>query len=233
MPATGRNIGVREASGSVLAFIDSDAYPVEDWLSEIGAAFEEGTRIGGGSLKCPDFQKWKPLALAQYFLQFNEFLGTGARRVKVFVPSVNLFCEKALFEEVGGFPEIRASEDVLFGLGAGKWAPIFFEPTAKVYHIFRENLGAYLRNQEILGKYILIYSRMHYNSWMYRGLMPALLLPAFVAFKFFRIVWRILATGDFAEMGRFLLSLPLFLLGLSYWTLGFLRACFGKESANA
>jgi hypothetical protein len=68
---------------------------------------------------------------------------------------------------------------------------------------------------------------------MYRGLMPALLLPAFVAFKFFRIVWRILATGDFAEMGRFLLSLPLFLLGLSYWTLGFLRACFGKESANA
>jgi len=225
IPAVGRNLGAQQASGRYLAFIDSDAYPAPDWLEKISEAFAQGCRVGGGSLSLPDFQKRKMIALAQYFLQFNEFLDTGIRRVKTFVPSCNLFCEKALFDDVGGFPEIRASEDVLFGLAAGQRTGVFFEPSIRIYHIFREDLGAYLRNQLMLGKYILIYRRMHCGGWMYRGIVPVLLLPAFVALKFLRIVLRILATGRPREIGGFLYSLPLFLLGLTYWGAGFFQGC--------
>ena len=142
-PATARNLGARQASGDILAFLDSDAYAAQDWLEKITAAVEQGCRVGGGSLSLPDFQKSKALALAQYFLQFNEFLDVGKRRVKMFVPSCNLFCERSLFDEVGGFPEIRASEDVLFGLAVAKRAKVFFDPAIKIFHIFREDPGAY------------------------------------------------------------------------------------------
>ncbi len=231
-PAAGRNIGASQAAGSVLAFIDSDAYAAADWTAKIEEAVSGGCRMGGGSLSIPDFQKNKPLALAQYFLQFNEFLDTGKRRVKVFVPSVNLFCEKALFEELGGFPDIRASEDVLFGLAAGKKTPVWFEPSIKIFHIFREDLGAYLRNQVMLGKYILIYRRKYYNSLLYKGIVPVLLLPAFVLLKLARIVLRIVMTGKPGEIARFLFSLPLFLLGLWYWAAGFFQGCFEADGIH-
>ena len=77
IPAVGRNLGAQQASGRYLAFIDSDAYPAPDWLEKISEAFAQGCRVGGGSLSLPDFQKRKMIALAQYFLQFNEFLDTG------------------------------------------------------------------------------------------------------------------------------------------------------------
>jgi glycosyltransferase involved in cell wall biosynthesis len=233
MPGIARNLGAEQCTAEVIAFIDSDAYPAPDWLLGISRAVDAGCRIGGGSIKMPEFQKANALALAQYFLQFNEFLETGARRVKMFVPSVNLFCETALFKEAGGFPELRASEDVLFCLEAGKRTPVYFEPSLKIYHIFREEMGAYIRNQTILGKSILIYRRMHYNSRVYRGMTPAVLLPAFVALKFFRIVWRVLQMADIREFGRFIYSLPLFLVGLWYWSSGFFQGCFETEKPRA
>jgi len=233
MPGHTRNLGAAQCTGKVMAFIDSDAYPAPDWLEKIGEAVASGCRVGGGSLKLPDFQKHNALALAQYFLQFNEFLDSGKRRVKMFVPSVNLFCERALFEELGGFPPIRASEDVMFGLEAGKRTPVYFEPAIKIYHIFREEIGPYFRNQIVLGKGILIYRRMHYNSWMYRGaLVPVLLLPGFVLIKFFMMTGRILAMGKMREFVGFLYSLPLFLAGLWYWSVGFFQGCVEAEKAR-
>ncbi len=233
MPGNARNLGAGRCTGKILAFIDSDAYPAPDWLERIGEAVAGGCRMGGGSLKLPDFQKHNALALAQYFLQFNEFLDSGKRRVKMFVPSVNLFCERALFEELGGFPPVRASEDVLFGLEVGKKTPVYFEPAIRIYHIFREEMSPYFRNQIVLGKGILIYRRMHYNSWMYRGrVVPVALLPGFVLIKFFMITGRILAMGNLRELGGFLYSFPLFLAGLWYWSVGFFQGCLEPEKAR-
>jgi glycosyltransferase involved in cell wall biosynthesis len=232
MPAVGRNLGAGEASGKVLAFIDSDAYPAPDWLERIASATAQGCRVGGGSLKVPGSQRNRPIALAQYFLQFSEFLDTGSRRVKTFVPSVNLFCEKSLFDELGGFPRIRASEDVLFGFEAGKRSPVYFEPSIKVFHVFREDLGAYLTNQLMLGKYVQMHRRRVYRSFLYTGVTAVLLLPAFMLLKLLRIVWRILMTLDLGEMWRFLASFPLFLLGLGYWGAGFVQGCLNAKGAG-
>lgn len=232
-PGKARNLGAARCTGDILAFIDSDAYPAPDWVGRIARAVEGGTRVGGGSVKIPDFQKNDTLSLAQYFLQFNEFLESGPRRVKTFVPSVNLFCEKALFDEVGGFPPVRASEDVLFGIDAGARSPVWFDPSIRIYHIFRQSHRDYHRNQRMLGRHILLYRRMHYNSFLYRGLLPALLLPAFVLLKSVRIAWRILSMGKAGETLRFLYALPYFMAGLWFWTAGFWSACFEKEGTVA
>jgi len=38
-----RNLGIRQARGEILAFTDSDCYPVPGWLSAISAALSEGS----------------------------------------------------------------------------------------------------------------------------------------------------------------------------------------------
>jgi glycosyltransferase involved in cell wall biosynthesis len=229
IPSIGRNIGAQAAREDILAFIDSDACAVDDWAENILHAVDAGCRIGGGAVLVPDEQKKNALALAQYFLQFNEFLATGSRRPKMFVPSVSLFCERKLFFEIGGFPEIRASEDVLFCIAANKKANVYFDPSIRVRHIFREETDAYLRNQAMLGKYIIIYRREVSKSWMYKGAIPALLLPGFALVKLVRMTYRILDAKGGKEAGAFLYSLPLFLQGFLYWCAGFFRGCFEKR----
>ena len=229
-PAAARNLGAQQAHGDILAFIDSDAYAAEDWLENIAKVYADGHRVGGGSVSVPPFQKNKILALAQFFLQFNEHMDVGGRDIKKYVPSCNLFCDKELFEKLGGFPEIRASEDVLFGLKAAKICPVIFDPGIRVYHIFRENLEAYLRNQRMLGKYILVYRRAYYRRLIYKGWLAPVLSPAFVCFKLMKLTAKILATGKAGLIGPFLMSLPWVLLGLVYWWGGFFGACFEKRA---
>jgi len=224
MPARSRNIGAAEAKGKVLAFIDADAYPDEIWLEEIFEAYQSGCRAGGGGIDVNKEQINNPIALAQFYLQFNEYINTGERRIKSFVPACNLFCERQLFQKAGGFPEIRAAEDVLFGLEINKRSPLWFLPEAKVYHIFREKWGAFIRNQMLLGKYVSIYRQKHYGRFIYKGIIPLIFFPAFLLVKLSRIFVRIGKAG-WVHIFRFIKVAPIFLSGLFFWSIGFINGC--------
>ena len=229
MPAIGRNIGARHATGKILAFIDSDAYPSPEWLQIIVSEYNKGRLAGGGSVELPDFQRNNGLAIAQLYLQLNEFMNVGKDRVKQFIPSVNLYCDRELFMQAGGFPQIRASEDTLFGFAINRITPLWFLPEAKVFHIFREDRSAFLRNQKLLGRYIIIYRRMHFQSLLYRSIIPVVLFPGFLLVKFTRMAFRICASRP-GETARFIKVLPVFLLGLAYWSIGFIQGCFAGEN---
>lgn len=229
MPAEARNRGAEEASGDVLLFIDSDAYAAPDWAGQIRRAYQSGCRAGGGSIGLPEEQKFRPVPLAQLFLQFNDFLEKGNKELRSFTPSCNLFCEKKLFWEAGGFPLLRASEDVMFGMKVNETAPFWFLPEAKVYHIFRESFSSYLKNQLLLGKYILIYRRkLKPESFLWRGMLPLFLLPGIVFVKGLRISLKVMVSGYFF---RYFLTLPFFLAGLMAWGAGFFQGIFNDAQA--
>ncbi len=228
LPAQGRNIGAGHAEGNLLCFIDSDVYLDEDWLENILQAYESGCRVGCGSVSAPDFQQKSKLALAQLYLQFNESLAVGQTRMVTMVPACNMFVDRVLFEKVGGFPDLRASEDVLLCLKLGEFTKVWFVPKARCFHIFRESLSAYFNNQKILGKYIIIYRRMAYDKWYYKNFWPALILPGFLFIKIVRIKLRIYKSG-WTNLKKFTISSPLFLAGLWFWAVGFWQGCFYKE----
>lgn len=220
IPAIQRNIGAKNTNSNILCFLDSDAYPEKDWIERIIEVYKSGTRVGAGSYKIPDFQKDMKIAKAQYYLEFNEFIDVGKPRKKKLAPSCNLFCDRELFLEIDGFPELRASEDTLFGLKVSKHATIMFYPDICVYHIFRDTKEHFFSNQMLLGKYIYVYRKKVYNSFYYRGKLPYIFFPFFMLVKLFRILSRI-AKADGDHIRQFFTTAGLFFTGLFYWGKGF------------
>jgi glycosyltransferase involved in cell wall biosynthesis len=227
-PAEARNLGVKRSHGELLCFIDSDVILEPHWLDHVLDAFQTGCLAGSGSVSIPEFQENKPIAPAQLYLQFNESLNAGVKRIIPMVAACNMFVDKKLFLDLGGFPKIRAAEDTLLCLSIRKITPIWFIPGARCFHIFREDFQAYFSNQVMLGKHILIYRRMTYSKWFYKGIWPALLLPGFLLVKFFRMNKRIGAAGSQHTIS-YLKTSPLFLLGLIGWAAGFLSGCIAND----
>jgi len=219
-PAETRNRGARDAEAELLCFIDSDVFLDEYWLDHILTAYEDGCSIGGGAVGVSDFQDKNPLALAQFYLQFNESLKVGKIRPMTMLPACNMFIQRQLFEKVGGFPDLRASEDVVFCLKCAPFSPIWFVPEALCFHIFREEQNSFFQNQMILGQYIMVYRRLCYKKWYYQKPWACILLPAFLLIKMMRIISRIMKAGQI-HLKKFVFSFPMFLLGLFFWAKGF------------
>jgi glycosyltransferase involved in cell wall biosynthesis len=220
-PSPARNAGAKAATGAWLAFVDADAPPRPDWSRQLQQVIAAGHRVGGGSLRLADRQRGTPIAAAQYFLQFNEFLPILRPRRATFTPSANLFCERELFFAVGGFPDIRASEDVAFGHAVGKHAPFGFFPELCVDHIFRTEARSIAANQRMLGSYAYAWRNAAPEGFFCRGSRAKWLWPLVAAAKALRIGLRVLRAGDVRYVARFVMALPWFVWGTWHWGRGF------------
>lgn len=230
MPAVQRNIGAKIARGDVLLFLDADVILNTDYVEKIVSSYKSGYLSGFGSVSVPSFQKYKLIPLTQYYIQLNEYIPFGENRVKLFVCGCNNYCEKKIFEQIGGYPEVRASEDVLYGYNISKYTQICFIPDATVAHIFRENWKGFADNQKLLGKYVARYRKNNMNnSLIFKGILPLILFPAFLAIKLFRMTPRILRSGRI-HIIRFIIIFPLFFIGLIYWNIGFTKEALNKEN---
>ncbi|MFC1731940.1 glycosyltransferase [candidate division KSB1 bacterium] len=229
IPAKQRNIGAKNARGELFCFLDSDVYPDKNWLKEIINAYENGWEAGGGSFSIPTYQEKNKIVIAQYYLQLNEFIPRGKSREKRVIPAGNLFCSRVSFEKSGGYPEIRASEDSFFSCKLSEIVKLGFIPTARVYHVFREDKAGFLTNQYLLGKFVYIYRRLHYNNFYLKGIFPFLLFPLFMFVKFMRIFLRI-PFNKLNHLIKFIKASPAFIIGLFAWYKGFISA--SKEYRN-
>jgi cellulose synthase/poly-beta-1,6-N-acetylglucosamine synthase-like glycosyltransferase len=110
-PGEKRNIGVSEASGEFIAFLDDDAYPDKDWLTNASKLFIENPEFIG--ICGPSITPVESEFLQQVSgLIFESFLVSGPTRFRHtqskprFVddyPSVNLIVRKFCLDEIGGF----------------------------------------------------------------------------------------------------------------------------------
>lgn len=172
------------------------------------------------------------IAWAQLYLQFNESLYAGPRKViKRVIPACNMFCLRTLFLGSGGFPDLRTAEDSLWSLQISDTRPVWFVPEAKCQHFFRLDVRDYLRNQLYLGRYIPVCRMRYYAKWYYS--MPWIIcaVPAVLISKVFMIIYRVSRTG-LKNAGLLFLSSPFFVLGLISWSLGFCVGCFDVKKIS-
>jgi len=146
--AEARNVGIRKATGDVVAFIDDDAWAVENWLESLLAHYrnEDVMAVGGRTISTWDEgrPRWFPEELD--WIVGGTWKGHPEESCEVRnLVGPNMSFRRALCDEVGYFrPELgalgtgfRAGDETEFYMRMKHHSPtkkILFEPKALVYH---------------------------------------------------------------------------------------------------
>ncbi len=154
-PAQKRDLGVKLSKGEIIAFIDDDAYPQNDWLEKASKYFEkkEIAGLGGPQLTPKEsnyFQNVSGNVLGSWMVsgdQAHRYRKTLAVKECYDLPSCNLFIRKEIFQKVGGFDtsfypgeDTKLCRDIK---NLGK--KIIYDPEVIVYHHRRKDLGGYIK----------------------------------------------------------------------------------------
>ena len=150
------NSGIREARGTVLAFIDDDVTVEPSWLTNLTVTLHNGEWAGAGGRILPERNFSPPRWLSlkgprgRYALAPLALFDLGEQPGQLAEPpfGTNMAFRKEMFEKHGGFridlgprpgSEIR-NEDTEFGarlLAVGE--RLRYEPSAVVYHLVSED----------------------------------------------------------------------------------------------
>ena len=159
-PAEKRNLGIREARGEIVAFIDDDAYPDAHWLEYAIKYFGEKDigAVGGPGVTPPGdtrlaylggrvYDNW--LVSGNYHYRYRA---GGVRMDVEDYPSCNLFVRKDLLDKIGGYrTDFWPGEDTLLCKDIiDNWKRIVYDPWVIVYHHRRPLFLPHLRQ---LGRY--------------------------------------------------------------------------------
>ena len=204
-PAEKRNIGIREAKGEIVAFIDDDAYPNAHWLeyaikyfgeADIGAVGGPGvTPPGDGYLARLGGRVYDNLLVSGNYRY--RYRAGGVRKDVEDYPSCNLFVRKDVLDRIGGYrTDFWPGEDTLLCKDIiDNWKRIVYDPWVVVYHHRRPILAPHLRQ---LGRYAFhrgyFCKRFPSNSLRLSYFVPS----AFVAgLPFMRWLWPLYALYAF------------------------------------
>src|SRR5207302_1420366 len=149
-----RNIGIRAATGEIVAFIDDDAYPDLHWLRFLALAFRDGTyvAVGGPNLPPPD-DGWMADAVANAPGGPNPVLLSD--RVAEHIPGCNMAFRKEALEAIGGFDSVFRTAgddvDVCWRL-RDRGGVIGYAPGAVVWHHRRPSIRRFWKQQVGYGK---------------------------------------------------------------------------------
>ncbi|HBA27784.1 MAG TPA: glycosyl transferase [Nitrospinae bacterium] len=158
-PAIKRDMGAKRAKGDILAFIDDDAYPRKDWLTNASRHFgNPNVAAVGGPAITPESDSFLQRVSGAIFLSrigggFPErYRPIGTIREVDDWPSVNLMVRKDMFEKVGGFNSAYwPGEDTKFCLDIIKaGGKIIYDPDVFVWHHRR---GGLLKHLNQIGQY--------------------------------------------------------------------------------
>lgn len=144
-PAAARNAGIREARGSLFAFIDADMTVDETWLESVVTSMTENDWDYMGCHVEIYYEEGKETLAAKY----NKAFGFSMERnvsEEGFVGTGCLVVTRRLIDEIGPFSEqLRFAGDVEFGRrvrGAG--FNLHFQPDITMYHPARSSFSAML-----------------------------------------------------------------------------------------
>jgi glycosyltransferase involved in cell wall biosynthesis len=168
-----RNLGTRHAQGDIVAFIDADCTVALDWLAQAEKYFDDEQIVCFGS--APNIPARFTWVQATWFLvRKRQELITDV----LWLESMNMFVQKAIFNKVGGFDEtLMTCEDVDLSYRISTYGRIVSDQNIQsVHHGEAHDITTFFRKECWRGK-------SNYRGLRQHGLrlkeIPSLVLPVY------------------------------------------------------
>lgn len=223
-PAVARNIGLRQAQGDPILFIDADCIAGPDWVGKLVDYHHcRGAKVVGGAVV---FERGNLWALADNVAMFRDCLPFTESRLPIALPTLNLSIRREVFLKTGEMDEtlVRSHDmdwTVRFRAMGYK---LHFEPQALVRHVpLRNNFSSVMRHwvatgqdmSEVLVRYkdLLKPPFVVEHRWLMLGFAP--IIAAFLSGRMFWSAPK--------HMAKYLDTLPLIYLTQLAWCWGMFR----------
>lgn len=150
-----RNHGVREARGDILAFTDSDCYPVPGWLNAIVRSFSEpGAQVLLGPRIPPVQDSWVRL-VADYENKKAEIVCASSDPELYFGYTNNMAVRRSAMERFGPFVHRARGSDTIFVrsvVEADSCGAVAYCPDMAVQHAELESIAVYYDKVRTYGR---------------------------------------------------------------------------------
>ena len=227
-----RNIGIENARGEIILFIDTDCIAPPDWVDRMYRAIKKSNAdaVGGG------LENGTPSSITGtvgYYLEFFRFFPDRHSKYNdrlekaSFLVGANCGFKRTLFDKIkyyDGFDETKVGEDFYFCWQLlQKAKQISFAPGIFVRHQNRTGLARVMRYQHKFG-----IGACYYRYHVSKGVMKIFLKIPWISFlmPFAVIPWigyYVLKRLGKIELIKYIIMLPLVFLGNFFWTYGFFR----------
>lgn len=149
-----RNVGLEEADGDLLAFLDADAVAPRDWLFRSLRWFESNDRIVGVGGRVMDDRRTRYGDL-DLFLNHSEWIGGARPSAKNNIPTMAIVYRRSAIGPVR-FPESNRGEDTAFCASVlARGGILWHDPTIVVtHHHERLDARAFREKQLAVGRTI-------------------------------------------------------------------------------
>jgi len=221
-PGAARNMGIRESTGDILAFIDADAVASPHWLERIRHYHQDPQIVAaGGPILNGNPQKF--LGWVPYWCEFTGYTRRSPETRRRVIPTCNLSIKRKAFDEYGPFLEEQfGNEDVLLteNLRKAGLGPVF-KRDMPVYHFNRYDWAQITGHLRKLGmstgmarvKYDVA-GAASFRCWKRHFIIP--LTPLYKA----ALIWGRVARDEPERLPRLAATSPWIIAGLIHWTIG-------------
>jgi len=169
--SSGRNLGIKQAKGTIVVFIDSDCLASPEWLRTVALSFKKAAKeVGGiGGPTVTKFYKQNIVARVDQAI-LNYFINKFKKGKEVlFLPTCNLSFKKEIFARIGNFDsdfDKEAGEDSEFCWRIIKNGyKLIYEPRMKVEHWQRNTFSSFLLQNFTYGRGMYLMRKKHHNSF--------------------------------------------------------------------
>ncbi|MFX0203449.1 MAG: glycosyltransferase [Candidatus Hodarchaeota archaeon] len=229
-----RNIGVEQATGEIVLFLDTDCIAPPTWVDQMYRAFQSAQADGvGGSI-----ENGTPSSITGtvgFYLEFFRFLPyDNIPYTSLFLLGANCGFRKEVFENIRYYDlydKTKIGEDFYFSWRLSQQGKkLVFAPSISVRHLNRTGLLKVMRYQYKIGlsaclyryyvspKTMHLFMKLPYLSF----LLPVIIIPWIGSYVLRRL--------GIIEFLKFVIMLPLLYSGNYVWAIGFFRELLIKKS---